>query len=72
MKKTLRTLIVEDSEFDAMMLVNLLRKGGYKPEHVRVETASAMQDALRPKTKAWAKVLHDPIYPNEFLTLHLS
>ncbi len=57
MKKNLRTLIVEDSEFDAMMLVNLLRKGGYKPEHLRVETASAMQDALR--NQEWDLILAD-------------
>jgi sigma-B regulation protein RsbU (phosphoserine phosphatase) len=57
MKKQLRTLIVEDSEFDAMMLVNLLRKGGYKPEHLRVETASAMQDALR--DQEWDLILAD-------------
>ncbi|MFT5031313.1 MAG: PAS domain S-box-containing protein, partial [Candidatus Binatia bacterium] len=57
MKKALRTLIVEDSEFDAMMLVNVLRKGGYKPEHIRVETASGMQDALR--DKEWELILAD-------------
>ena len=57
MKKNLRTLIVEDSEFDAMMLVNLLRKGGYKPEHIRVETASSMQDALR--DGEWDLILAD-------------
>ncbi len=57
MKTILRTLIVEDSEFDAMMLVTLLRKGGYKPEHTRVETAADMQDALR--RQEWDLILAD-------------
>ncbi len=57
MKKLLRVLIVEDSEFDAQMLVSLLRKSGYDPACERVETAEAMQSALPART--WDIVLAD-------------
>jgi len=46
MKPTLRLLIVEDSEFDARMMVGLLRKEGYDVTHERVETPDAMRKAL--------------------------
>ena len=39
-------LVVEDSEFDARMLVGLLRAGGFEPEFERVETAGEMRAAL--------------------------
>ena len=45
-KRPLRVLVVEDSEFDARMLVGLLRAGGFEPEFERVETAGAMREAL--------------------------
>ncbi|MFM1770596.1 MAG: hypothetical protein RJA22_3125 [Verrucomicrobiota bacterium] len=57
MKTPLRVLIVEDSEFDAQMMVNLLRKGGYEVTFARVETAQAMRAALRDAT--WQLVLAD-------------
>ena len=31
-KRPLRVLVVEDSEFDARMLVGLLKAGGFEPE----------------------------------------
>ncbi|MFM1944926.1 MAG: glutamine-hydrolyzing synthase, partial [Verrucomicrobiota bacterium] len=40
-KKPIRVLIVEDSEFDARILVNTLRQGGYDPTFQRVETAES-------------------------------
>lgn len=57
MKTPLRVLIVEDSEFDARILVNVLRKGGYEPSHTRVETAAALQEALR--EEPWEILLSD-------------
>ena len=42
----LRTLIIEDSEDDALLVVRTLRKGGYDPAYERVETADAMGEAL--------------------------
>ena len=44
-KKLLRTLIVEDSEFDARVLVNLLRQGGYELVFHRVDTAPALENS---------------------------
>lgn len=61
MKKPLRVLIVEDSEFDARMLVNVLRQGGYEPEFKRVETAPAMKAALAGQN--WDIVLSDHNMP---------
>jgi len=57
MKIPLRALIVEDSEFDAAMLVNVLRQGGYDPQFRRVETREAMLEALG--SQEWDIVLSD-------------
>lgn len=57
MKTPLRVLIVEDSEFDAQMMVSLLRKGGYDVTFRRVETGDAMREALR--GESWQLVLCD-------------
>src|SRR4051794_21115988 len=57
LKPVLRVLIVEDSEFDAQMMVSLLRKGGYDVICERVETAPAMKSILA--DRAWDVVLSD-------------
>jgi len=57
MKRSLRLLIVEDSEFDAQVMVNLLRKGGYDVVFERVESAEAMRVALQ--TQTWHLILAD-------------
>ena len=62
MKTVLRVLIVEDSEFDAQMMVSLLRKGGYDVTVERVETREAMQAALT--QRAWDVVLSDYNLPD--------
>ncbi|HUJ43261.1 MAG TPA: PAS domain S-box protein [Opitutaceae bacterium] len=46
MGKPLRCLIVEDSESDALLVVQQLRSGGYDVKWERVETAEAMRAAL--------------------------
>ena len=56
-KRPLRVLVVEDSEFDARMLVGLLQAGGFSPEYERVETAVAMRTALAQTT--WQVILAD-------------
>ncbi|HEY6871213.1 MAG TPA: PAS domain S-box protein [Geobacteraceae bacterium] len=43
---SLRLLIVEDAEDDALLLVRELRKGGYAPDFVRVETPQELKAAL--------------------------
>ena len=45
--QTLRVLLVEDSENDAMLLLRELRRGGYEPLHERVHTP-----------KAWRRLAH--------------
>ena len=56
-KCPLRVLVVEDSEFDARMLVGLLRAGGFEPEFGRVETADEMRVAL--DQAPWEIILAD-------------
>jgi DNA-binding NtrC family response regulator len=55
--KTLRVLIVEDLEDDALLLIRELKKGGCDPVYERVETAAAMKKAL--KEKQWDIILCD-------------
>src|ERR1051326_3164255 len=62
MKTSLRALIVEDSEFDAQMMVSLLRKGGYEVTAERVETKSALRAALQ--NKNWDIILADYNLPD--------
>lgn len=61
MSKLLRTLIVEDSEEDAFLLLRELRRGGYDPQFVRIDTAPEMQAALEHQT--WDIVLSDYSMP---------
>ena len=59
--KPLQALIIEDSEFDATLLANLLRHGGYEVAWTRVETAASMRAAL--KARKWDIVLSDHQMP---------
>jgi sigma-B regulation protein RsbU (phosphoserine phosphatase) len=62
MKTSLRVLIVEDSEFDAQIMVTLLRKGGYDVTFERVEGAEALRTALQ--TRTWQLILADYNLPS--------
>lgn len=62
MKKFLRTLIVEDSENDAELLLRDLRQAGYEIIHERVESADALRAAL--KRQEWDIVISDYALPN--------
>lgn len=55
--RPLRALIVEDSEDDAALLLQELRRGGYQPDHSRVDTPEAMRAALN--TKPWDIIYSD-------------
>ncbi len=46
MATPLRALIVEDSENDCMLLLSILRRGGYTVDHKRVDTAVALKSTL--------------------------
>jgi PAS domain S-box-containing protein/putative nucleotidyltransferase with HDIG domain len=58
----LRTLIIEDSEDDALLVVRVLQKGGYDPEYECVETADAMREAL--EKGAWDIIISDYNMPH--------
>ncbi|HEX9385936.1 MAG TPA: response regulator [Anaerolineales bacterium] len=62
MKFLLRILIVEDSEDDAELIVQEIRRGGHMLEFERVETKPAMQQALAHGT--WDIILSDYSMPN--------
>jgi PAS domain S-box-containing protein len=53
----LRILIVEDSEDDTLLLLNLLKRNGYEVTHERVEKEDAMRFALQ--EKSWDIILCD-------------
>ena len=57
----LRVLVVEDSEVDAQLLLRELQRGGFEPQARRVETAEAMQAALRGQT--WDVIVSDYSLP---------
>ncbi|MBI3284872.1 MAG: EAL domain-containing protein [Burkholderiales bacterium] len=57
MDAPLSVLIVEDSASDAELMLRHLRKAGFKPVHVRVETAEQMRDALQ--AQKWDVILCD-------------
>jgi sigma-B regulation protein RsbU (phosphoserine phosphatase) len=59
--KSVRTLIVEDSEFDARVLVSELRAGGYQPSWKRVATPDTLSAAL--DAQAWDLILCDHNMP---------
>ena len=61
MGRSLRALIIEDSERDAAILVRELTRGGYELTYERVETGNAMADALAQRT--WDLVLCDYAMP---------
>jgi diguanylate cyclase (GGDEF)-like protein/PAS domain S-box-containing protein len=61
MKITLRVLLIEDAEDDALLLVRQLGRGGYDLVFERVETAEAMRAAL--SGREWDIVLSDYSLP---------
>lgn len=56
MGKPLRVLLIEDSDFDAELLLALLTRGGYAVEHHRVETGDELKKALK---QPWDIVIAD-------------
>src|SRR5918995_914129 len=57
----LRVLLVEDSEDDALLLVRMLRRGGYDTTWERVDTAAAMEAAL--DGRSWDLIISDHSMP---------
>ena len=61
MGNPLRVLVVEDSEDDALLLVRELRRSGYAPHFLRVQTAGELRAALHEHT--WDVVVTDHNLP---------
>lgn len=61
MNKPLKVLIVEDSDYDARLLLNELKRGGYDPFSERVETRERMGNAL--ERQEWDLVIADYVMP---------
>jgi CheY-like chemotaxis protein len=57
----LKVLLVEDSEYDALLLMRELRGGGYDPHYERVDTAGDMELAL--DEEIWDLVIADHSMP---------
>ena len=62
MSTPLRVLIVEDSENDTLLLLRELTRGGYEPDHERVDTAATMEAAL--DRRDWELVISDQSMPS--------
>ncbi len=61
MGESIRVLMVEDSEYDAFLILRELKKGGFEPITERVETAETMSKALQ--MKEWDIVISDYVMP---------
>jgi PAS domain S-box-containing protein len=62
MPNCLRVLVVEDSEDDALLIINRLETAGFDVAHKRVDTADAMVEAL--SAGAWDLILADYRMPH--------
>jgi PAS domain S-box-containing protein len=61
-KQQLRVLMVEDSEFDAVLLLRHLQSNGYQTRHLRVASQAEMEKALA--SQEWDLVLCDYQLPS--------
>ena len=62
-RKSLRVLIIEDYEEDALLLRRYLGRAGYAVDALRVETAQELIDALQ-DVRAWDLVIADYTLPS--------
>ncbi len=61
MGRSIRVLIIEDSESEALLAVRMLAKGGYDPVYERVDSLKDMKEALR--KDVWDLILSDYSMP---------
>lgn len=57
----IRTLIIEDCDDDALLLLNTLRRGGFAPDFVRIDTKSELSRLL---SESWDIIFSDYTMPN--------
>src|ERR1017187_378186 len=57
MSEPLRVLFVDDSEKDVFLLLRQLRKGGFEPQHKRVEDAASLRTILQ--NEKWQILISD-------------
>ncbi|HEO71127.1 MAG TPA: PAS domain S-box protein, partial [Candidatus Hydrogenedentes bacterium] len=62
MPRSIRTLIVEDNEDDALLVVRALRQGGFEPVWQRVDTLEDMVGAL--EKEPWDAIISDYSMPH--------
>ncbi len=60
MTTPLRVLIIEDSEDDMLVLLDILQSNGYEPIYTRVDNAAAMGAALQ---QPWEVIISDYVMP---------
>lgn len=58
--RTLKALIIEDQEDDAVLLITMLKRAGYQPYYLRVDTLPALEQALKHE---WDIVFSDHSMP---------
>ncbi len=61
-RRSVRVLVAEDSEDDALLIARELRRGSFAPEMRRVDSSAAMQAAL--KEQAWDLIITDHNMPS--------
>jgi PAS domain S-box-containing protein len=57
----LRVLLIEDSEDDARLVLRALTQAGYQPDHLRVQAAENLKQALA--ARQWDVILSDYVMP---------
>jgi PAS domain S-box-containing protein len=62
MGKDIRILFIEDSEDDALLLLNEIRRGGFEPVSMRVETETDLRHAL--DYTEWDLIISDEQMPH--------
>ncbi len=62
-RRTLRVLIVEDSEDEAALFLRELQRGGYEPDYEIVDTPEGMERALTSDGEPWELILSDYVMP---------
>ena len=58
----LRVIIIEDSDDDVLIILRELRRGGFEPEHIQVQSQEELNSAL--DNESWDIILSDYSLPS--------